>query len=120
MSQRLEIDGRDVTDECASFVWSIPNLVYAEDNGVAAMRFLGAQGFQLTLIDPADWLRALVDGGVTRHTVRVIDHGHSITHAVQFHREWECADGTRKVFASLADERASVAKWIPEPDMARL
>jgi hypothetical protein len=120
MNMRLEIDGRDATDDCADFTFGTPPLVYEEDNGNAILRFLGAQGFHLTLVDPSDWLRALVDGGAETHIAKLTSDEWSLTHTVQFRKEWDCADGTRKVFASLANERATIAKWIREPNAAQL
>jgi hypothetical protein len=110
----LEIDGRRVLmgDDCAGFSFGMPNLVYEEDNGAAVVRFLGAQGFQLTILDPSERLRAL--RGAALHTVKVTSQGMSITHVVQFREEWTGSDGTRKLFASLANERDAIAKWGPE------
>lgn len=115
---RLEIDGEDFTAECDEISFATKRLVYEEDNGRCAVRFLGPAGFQLTLINPTDRARALVDEGRVTHSVKIISGGFSITHPTQFHKEWTTTDGTRKVFGSLAWDPSSAAQWVDEPQLA--
>jgi len=116
---RLEIDGEDVTHECERVDFRLPRLAYEEDNGGAVLRFLGPQGFQITLINPSGRLRSLVDGGVAVHEVKITTAGCSLTSPVQFHKEWD-ADGIRKVFGCLPVDPRTVATWIPEADQSAL
>lgn len=114
---RLEIDGEDVTRECERVDCRTPRLAYEEDNGSAVLRFLGPQGFQITLINPSKRLRALVDGGVTVHEVKITKAGRSLTNPVQFHKEWD-SGGVRKVFGCLPVDPQTVATWVPEADQS--
>lgn len=117
---RIEIDGEDFTAECEEIRWNSPRLVYEEDNGRSTLRFLGPAGFQLTLINPTDRVRALVDEGRTAHTVEItaVEAGLSITHPTCFLKEWTTTDGTRKVFGALAWDTERDAKWVNEPQLA--
>lgn len=108
----LLIDGEDYTAEAERIDVQLPRLVYEEDNGRAAMRFLGPPGFQVTLINPSDKARALVDGGVAVRDVTVSADGHAITHPTQFHTEW-MAGAQRKLFGCLARDESTEPKWIP-------
>lgn len=116
---RLEIDGEDATDECERVDFATPRLVYEEDNGRSALRFLGPQGFQITLINPSNRLRTLVDGGVAVHQVKITCRGLSLTNPVQFHKEWD-ASGVQKVFGCRPVEPQTVATWVPEPEQQPL
>lgn len=119
-SCRIEIDGEDFTAECDAFRWSNPRLVYEEDNGGSVLRFLGPAGFQLTLINPTDRARALVDEGRTTHKVKItaVEAGLSITHPTHFLKEWTTTDGSWKVFGALAWDNDRDAKWVDEPQLA--
>lgn len=116
---RLEIDGEDFTAECDEVRFATRRLVYEEDNGRSLKRFLGPAGFQITLINPSERARTLVDGGTVTRTVKLTSAGCSITHPTQFREEWTCSDGTRKVFGSLAWDHDRDAKWVDEPGFAR-
>jgi len=116
---RLEIDGVDVTSECERVDFRLPRMAYEEDNGHAVMRFLGPQGFQITLINPTGQLRSLVDGGVAVRQVKITTSGRSLTNPVQFHKEWD-AVGVRKVFGCLPVDPSTVAKWVIEDDQPTL
>lgn len=116
---RIEIDGEDFTDECEEISFTTKRLVYEEDNGRSVLRFLGPAGFQLTLINPTDRGRALVDEGRTARTVKItaVEAGVSITHPTHFLKEWTTTDGTRKVFGALAWDSDCDAKWVNEPQL---
>lgn len=117
---RLEIDGDDATSECERVDFKLPRLTYEEDDGHAVMRFLGPQGFQVTLINPSGRLRSLVDGGVAVHEVKITIDGCSLTNPVQFLKEWD-AHGVRKVFGCLAVDPLTVAMWVlPKADQSAL
>lgn len=115
---RLEIDGEDFTAECDEMTFATKRLVYEEDNGHSVRKFLGPAGFQITLINPTDRARALVDGGRTAYTVKIAAAGNSITHPTHFIEEWTTTDGTRKVFGRLAWDIDRDAKWVDEPQLA--
>ncbi|QDN57391.1 hypothetical protein [Streptomyces sp. S1D4-20] len=115
---RIEIDGEDFTAECEEITFATKRLVYEEDNGRSRMAFLGPAGFQLTLINPTDRARALVDDGAATRSVRIICSGNSITHPTRFLKEWTTTDGTRKVFGALAWDSDRDAKWVNEPQLA--
>lgn len=117
-SCRIEIDGEDFTDECEEIRFAAKRLVYEEDNGHSVVRFLGPAGFQVTLINPTDRARSLVDDGAATRTVRIICSGNSITHPTRFLKEWTTTDGTRKVFGALAWDSDRDAKWVDEPQLA--
>jgi hypothetical protein len=111
----LTIDGEGTTREWERLTFSTPSLVYQEDNSKAMVRSLGPAGFQITLINPSDRLRALVDGGVVVHEVKVIASGYSLTCPTQFHREWiDRVNGDRKVFGCLAYDAGDRPKWVAE------
>lgn len=115
MTNRLEIDGRDVTEECDSFQVTTPRLVYSTDDGKNMLRFLGPQGFQLIVTNPSDGLRALAGDTDTVRQVKVAVEGHSITHPTQFRREWvDQNNGERKLFGCLASNRDNEAQWLKE------
>lgn len=116
---RVEIDGEDFTAECEEIQFATKRLVYEEDNGRSLMRFLGPQGFQITLVNPTDRARALVDDGRATRTVKIFAAGNSITHPTHFLTEWTTTDGTRKVFGALAWDRARDAQWVDEPQLAQ-
>jgi len=116
---RLEIDGEDFTGDCEDVRFSVPRLVYEEDNGRSAVKFLGPAGFQLTVINPSDRVRGLVDGGAVTRTVKLSASGSSITHSTHFHKEWTTTDGVCKVFGSLAWDQAQDAEWVDEPQLAK-
>ncbi|BBC35291.1 hypothetical protein SGFS_065850 [Streptomyces graminofaciens] len=115
---RLEIDGEDFTAECEEFTFGVPRVVYDEDNGSSMRRFLGPAGFQITLINPTDRARALVDGGRATRTVKIAAAGNSIIHPTHFIEEWTTTDGIRKVFGRLAWDTGRDAKWVDEPQLA--
>ena len=115
---RLEIDGEDFTAECDEVRFSMPRLVYEEDNGRSLKRFLGPAGFQITLVNPTGRGRALVDGGRATRSVKISAAGNSITHPTHFIEEWTTTDGTRKVFGRLAWDSDRDAKWVDEPQLA--
>ena len=115
---RLEIDGEDFTGECGEVLFATKRLVYEEDNGRSRRNFLGPAGFQITLLNPTDRARALVDGGRATHTVKIVAAGNSITHPTHFIDEWTTTDGTRKVFGRLAWDAERDAKWVDEPQLA--
>ena len=115
---RLEIDGEDFTAECQEFTFGVPRVVYEEDNGRSMRRFLGPAGFQLTLVNPTDRARALVDGGRVARTVKILAADNSITHSTHFIEEWTTTDGTRKVFGRLAWDTGRDAQWVDEPQLA--
>lgn len=115
---RLEIDGEDFTAECQEFTFGVPRVVYEEDNGRSMRRFLGPAGFQITLINPTDRARALVDGGRAVRAVKIRAAGNSITHSTHFIDEWTTTDGIRKVFGRLAWDTDRDAKWVDEPQLA--
>lgn len=115
---RLEIDGADFTAECDEMTFATKRVVYEEDNGRGMRRFLGPAGFQITLINPTDRARALVDGGRTAYAVKIVAAGNSITHPTHFIEEWTTTDGTRKVFGRLAWDTGRDAKWVDEPQLA--
>lgn len=116
---RLEIDGEDFTAECEGFTFKVPRLMYDEDNGHSMKRFLGPAGFQITLVNPSKRARALVDGGRTTRTVRIVaDYADcSISHPTHFIEEWTTTGGTRKVFGRLAWGSGRDAKWVDEPQL---
>jgi hypothetical protein len=116
---RLEIDGEDFTAECDEVQFTVKRLVYEEDNGRSLMRFLGPQGFQITLINPTDRARALVDDGRTTRSVKIIAAGNSITHPTHFIDQWTTTDGIRKVFGRLAWDTQRDSKWVDEPQLAQ-
>jgi hypothetical protein len=115
---RLEIDGEDFTAECDEIRFGVPRVVYEEDDGRSRKCFLGPQGFQVTLINPTDRARALVDGGRDSHVVTIAVAGNAISHATHFIDEWTTKDGTRKVFGRLAWDSDRDARWIDEPQLA--
>lgn len=115
---RLEIDGEDFTNECDDIVFRTPRVVYEEDDGRNQLLFSGPAGFQLTLINPSDRARALVDDGVTKRMVTLTCAGSQISHATRFFKEWTTTDGMRKVFGALAWDQDSDARWIDEPQLA--
>jgi hypothetical protein len=115
---RLEIDGEDFTAECESFEFKTPRLVYEEDTGSCRKVFLGPAGFQITLINPTQRARALVDGGRTIRMVKILACDLSITHSTHFIDEWTTTDAVRKVFGRLAWDIDCAAKWIDEPQLA--
>lgn len=112
---RLEIDGEDVTSECERVDFRLPRLVYEDGDEHDWRKFLGPQGFQITLINPSDRLRSLADGGVTVHEVRITVDGCSLTNPVHFLKEWD-ANGVRRVFGRLPVDPRTVAMWVPEGD----
>ncbi|MFD8233995.1 hypothetical protein ACFV20_19205 [Streptomyces sp. NPDC059696] len=116
---RLTIDGEDFSSECEEVEFGTPRVVYEENDGCNRVLFVGPAGFQLTLINPTDRARALVDDGRTTRTVKITAAGHSITHRTRFHKEWTTTDGTRKVFGSLAWDRDRDAQWVDEPQLAQ-
>ena len=116
---RLTIDGEDFTAECDEVKFATPRLVYEEDDGASRQRFLGPAGFRLTLINPTDRARALVDDGRSTHTVTITCEGLQITHPTRFLKEWTTTDGTRKVFGALAWDHDRDAQWVDEPQLAR-
>jgi hypothetical protein len=116
---RLEIDGEDFTAECDDIVFRMPRVAYEEDDGRSRVLFIGPSGFQITLINPTDRARALVDNGRTTHTVKITAAGNSITHPTHFLKEWVTTDGTRKVFGALAWDGDRDAKWVDEPQLAQ-
>jgi hypothetical protein len=115
---RIEIDDTDFTGECEDIDFATRRLVYEESNGRSALRFLGPAGFQLTLINPTDQARALVDDGRSTRTVKITCNGHSISHPVRFLKEWTTTDGVRKVFGALAWDTDRDAQWVNEPQLA--
>lgn len=115
---RLEIDGEDFTAECDEIKFAAKRLVYEEDNGRSVVRFLGPAGFQLTLVNPTDRARALVDGGRVARAVKILAADNSITHSTHFIEEWTTTDGTRKVFGRLAWDTGRDAQWVDEPQLA--
>jgi hypothetical protein len=116
---RLEIDGEDFTAECDDIVFRTPRVLYEEDDGRSRVLFIGPSGFQITLVNPTDRVRALVDNGRTTRTVKITAAGNSITHPTRFLKEWATTDGTRKVFGALAWDRDRDAKWVDEPQLAQ-
>ncbi|WP_405611372.1 hypothetical protein [Streptomyces sp. NBC_01508] len=117
---RLEIGGEDFTAECEELAFGTPRLVYEVGDGGDRMAFMGPAGFQLTLINPTDRARALVDDGATTRTVTITCAGHQITHPARFLKEWTTTDGTRKVFGALAwDPDRDAKKWVTEPQLAQ-
>lgn len=115
---RLEIDGEDFTAECEEFTFGMPRVLYEESNGNNRRAFLGPTGFQVTLINPSERVRALVDGGRAARMVKIVAAGNSVTHATHFIDEWTTTDGVRKVFGRLAWDSDRDAKWIDEPQLA--
>ena len=114
---RLLVDGVDLTDECASVDPATPAAVHeVPDEGRSVSRVLGPASFTLVISAPSDRLYALVDGGKTVHQVKLVADwaARSITHPTHFHKGWVGAGGVRKMFGSLAPDRAREAKWVQE------
>jgi hypothetical protein len=114
---RLEIYGRDYTDDCDDINVQMPALVHEvpRSDGAGQRRYLGPRGFEITLVGPSERLRSLVDGGYQIRVVKVTVGGQSIQAAVLFHEEWVDRDGVRKIFGSLYVDRDREPKWVTEP-----
>lgn len=107
----LTIDGVDCAGEYDEIDFRIPRLVYEEVTEASFLRFLGPLGFQITVINPGERIRSLVDGGSTAHEVTVTVDGMSLTHPVAFHKEWSVG-GVRRVFACLVRDPSSEPQWV--------
>lgn len=117
---RLEIDGVDFTEDCDDLDIRTPSLVYdvPHEDGRAQRRVLGPRGFAITLIGPSNRLRALADGGVQVHALKVAFGRNAIPVPVQFHEEWADSDGAQKMFGCLASSRDNEPMWVDEPELA--
>ncbi|NUO42428.1 MAG: hypothetical protein HOV82_10350 [Streptomyces sp.] len=116
---RLTVDGEDFSSEYQAVEFGTPRVIYEEDDGRSRVLFMGPAGFQLTLVNPSERARALVDDGRTTRTVTITCAGQQITHPTRFHQEWTTTDGTRKVFGALAWDNDRDAKWVDEPQLAQ-
>lgn len=116
---RIEIDGADYTEDCDSAEISTPALVYDVPHTEGAQRrVLGPKGFTITLTNPSERLRALVDGGDQGHPLIYAIHGYAIPVQVQFHEEWVERSGVRKMFGCLAASRDTEPRWVDDPQLA--
>lgn len=113
---RLTIGGQDYTDDCDAIDVQTPALVpEVPHHDGAQRRHLGPRGFSLTLTQPSERLRALVDGGYHIRIVRVQIADQSIRVPVVFHEEWKDRAGVRKMFGSLYVDPDREPKWVTEP-----
>jgi hypothetical protein len=110
-SVALTIDGGECAGEFEQLDIDMPRLTYGELTDTGVLRFLGPAGFQVTVIGPSGRIRALVDGGTAVRHLTITMDGQSITHPVQFHKEWT-AGGVIKVFGCLARDRDSEPQWV--------
>ncbi|WP_020116828.1 hypothetical protein [Streptomyces canus] len=113
---RLVIDGVDVTGEYDTVEASTPRAVHVIPTRSGSRRqALGPASFTLLITAPSDRLYGLADGGKRVHEVKLVADwiNHSITHPTHFHWGW-VDDGIRKMFGSLAPDRAREAKWVEE------
>jgi hypothetical protein len=107
----LLIDGVDCAGEFEAVDQRTPNLIYEEVTDTACLRFLGPPGYQISIVNPSRRLLDLVDGGAVEHQVTAVVQGMSITHPVQFLKEWRVDGGTR-MFGRLAQDDQSRAQWV--------
>lgn len=112
---RLVVDSIDLTGEYEGLEFHTPRLVHDIPDGEPyPNRVLGPAGFTVLITGPSDRLYALVDGGSGVREVRITAAGYAITHPTHFHRGWVGSDGVRKMFGSLAVDRASEPQWVEE------
>ncbi|MFG2269140.1 hypothetical protein ACGFNY_05120 [Streptomyces chartreusis] len=114
---RLEIYSQDYTADCDGIDIRMPALVHdvPHDDGRAQRRHLGPKGFAITLTEPSERLRALVDGGYQIRQIKLTVDGQMIRVPVVFHEEWVDRSGVRKMFGSLYVDRDREPKWVTEP-----
>lgn len=114
---RLEIYSQDYTADCGGIDIQMPSLVHdvPHDDGHGQRRHLGPKGFAITLTEPSERLRALVDGGYQIRQITVTVDGQMIRVPVVFHEEWVDRNGVRKMFGSLYVDRDREPKWVTEP-----
>jgi len=109
----LVVDGTDFSEDFSEARVDLPRLIYTEAADTGAFRFLGPYGFQITLVDPSDRLRALVDGGMAVREVVLTVDGCALAVPVQFHKEWDVS-GVTRVFGCLARSADSEPRWVPQ------
>lgn len=117
-SWRLEIYSQDYTNDCDDIDVQMPALVYdvPHSDGSGQRRHLGPKGFAITLTNPSDRLRALVDGGYQVRVLKVAFGSETLRVPVLFHEEWVDRDGMRKIFGCMYSDPDRDPKWVTEPD----